>query len=155
MDFALIFARLFPGENVHPRAADVGITYADLANAKWRGSSPIPSLADCQSAWDAILVDHPELALPIDQQQAAIDKRSTKDLMSHTTPLVRLMRSSDRVTYQSVIQVRQAFNGLLAILAQGRFPTTQEASALKLPIRTWAQLKQATQNVIDSEDPAN
>lgn len=155
MDFVLVFDRLFPGENVHPRLCEGSIAYADLANDRWRGSKPIPSLADCQTAWNAIIAERPELALPPDQQKAAIDKRSAKDLMSHTTPLVRLMRSSDRVTYQSVIQVRQAFNGLLAILAQGRFPTTQEASALKLPIRTWAQLKQATQNVIDSEDPAN
>lgn len=86
---------------------------------------------------------------------AANEKQSAKDAMTHTTPLIRLMRSSDRVTYQSVVQVRQAFNGLLAILAQGRFPTTQEAASLQLSIRTWAQLKQATQSVIDSEDPAN
>jgi len=90
-----------------------------------------------------------------DGAKATDEKRAAKDAMTHTTPLVRLMRSSDRVTYQSVIQVRQAFNDLLDILAKGRFPTTQEAAALKLPIRTWAQLKQATQSVIDSEGPAN
>lgn len=155
MDFQLIFNRLFPGENVHPRLCEGNITYAGLANDRWRGSRPIPSLAECQAAWDAIIAEQPELALPIDQRQAVIDKQAAKDAMTHASPLVRLMRSSDRVTYQSVIQVRQAFNNLLAILAQGRFPTTQEAASLQLSIRTWAQLKQATQNVIDTEDPAN
>ena len=155
MDFQLIFNRLFPGENVHPRICEGNITYAGLANEKWRGSKTIPSLAECQAAWDAILAEQPELALPIDQRQAVIDKRAAKDAMTHTMPLVRLMRSSDRVTYRSVVQVRKAFNDLLDILAQGRFPTAQEKANLHLPIMTWAQAKQVVQAEIDNDDPAN
>lgn len=82
-------------------------------------------------------------------------KQAAKDAMTHTTPLVRLMRSSDRVTYKSVVQVRKAFNDLLAILAQGRFPTAQEKAALQLPILTWAKAKQVVQTEIDNDDPAN
>lgn len=155
MDFQLIFNRLFPGENVHPRLCEGNITYAGLANDRWRGSKPIPSLADCQAAWDAIVAERPELALPADQRQTVIDKRAAKDAMTYTSPLFRLMRSSDRVTYKSIIQIRKAFNDLLDILALGRLPTAQEVASLKLQIRTWSQLKQATQAEIDTDDPNN
>lgn len=155
MDFQLIFNRLFPGENVHPRICESNITYNDLANNKWRGSSPIPSLTDCQQTWNTILVERPELTLPVNEQKVVADKQAAKDAMTHSTPLVRLMRCSDRITYKSIVQVRQAFNDLLDILAQGRFPTAQEKTSLKLPIRTWSQLKQATQAEIDNDDSNN
>lgn len=83
------------------------------------------------------------------------DKQAAKDTMTHTSPLVRLMRCSDRVTYKSVVQVRKAYNDLLDILAQGRFPTAQEKASLKLPIMTWAQAKQVVQAEIDNNDPTN
>lgn len=60
MDFILIFERLFPGENVSPRACDG--TYAEIA-ATWRGSAPIPTLQECEAEWDAILLERPELGL--------------------------------------------------------------------------------------------
>lgn len=90
-----------------------------------------------------------------DGAKATDEKRAAKEAMTHATPLVRLMRSSDRVTYKSVVQVRKAFNNLLAILAQGRFPTNKEASQLQLPVMTWAQAKQVVQTEIDNDDPAN
>lgn len=131
-------------KTIWPWPADVGVN-RDFINGfwvEWAGIKPT----------DKEVSGH---CTPTPDVVANADKQAAKDAMTHTTPLVRLMRSSDRVTYQSVAQVRQAFNGLLAILAQGRFPTTQEATALQLPIRTWAQLKQATQNAIDTEDPTN
>lgn len=86
---------------------------------------------------------------------AAQEKQAAKESMVHTSPLIRLMRSSDRVTYKSVVQVRKAFNDLLDILAQGRFPTAQEKASLHLPIMTWAQAKQVVQVEIDNDDHAN
>lgn len=166
MDFGLIFSRLFPGENVHPRMVgpylpdphETYLMFADVTVPKeqqWRGSGPLPSWDVIQATWAAILVDMPELALPVDHRQVIIDKRAAKDAMTHTTPLIRLMRCSDRVTYKSIIQMRQAFNSLLDVLALGRFPTVQEVASLKLPIRSWSQLKQATQAEIDTDDPNN
>lgn len=127
----------------------VSVSIGDMADKTTWKFTPVDGATDAQKAAAQAVIDG------WDGSTATDEKRAAKNAMTHTTPLIRLMRSSDRVTYQSVVQVRQAFNGLLAILAQGRFPTNQEATALQLPIRTWAQLKQATQSVIDSEGPAN
>lgn len=83
------------------------------------------------------------------------DKRAAKSFLTSETPVTRLIRSSSRVTYKSVVQTRKAFNDLLDILALGRLPTPQEVTSLKLQIRTWSQLKQATQAEIDTDDPNN
>jgi hypothetical protein len=110
---------------------------------------PVDGVTDQQKAAAQSIIDG------WDGSASANEKLAAKDAMTHSTPLVRLMRCSDRVTYKSVVQMRQAFNGLLDILAQGRFPTTQEKTSLKLPIRTWSQLKQTTQAEIDTDDPNN
>lgn len=51
MDFALVFARMFPGENVSP-ATSSG-TYEQIV-ATWRGSQSCPTLAECEAVWATI-----------------------------------------------------------------------------------------------------
>lgn len=126
-----------------------GVSIGTLSDrTTWR-FTPSPAATGQQKAAAQTLIDTWDISDGMD------DKRTAKKAMTDTSPLVRLMRSSDRVTYQSVSQTRKAFNDLLDILALGRFPTTQEIASLKLAIRTWSQLKQATQNTIDTEDPNN
>ncbi len=109
MDFLLVFARLFPGENVHPRAADVGVSYDDLANGKWRGSRPIPSLEECQAAWAAILTERPELSLPTDRLQAAVNKQAAQQALAGTSPADFRFRALARLLYRNVPALRNAF----------------------------------------------
>jgi hypothetical protein len=126
-----------------------GVSIGTLSDrTTWR-FTPSPSATDQQKAAAQTLIDTWDISDGMD------DKRAAKDAMTHTTPLIRLMRSSDRVTYKSVVQVRKAFNDLLDILAQGRFPTAQEKASLHLTIMTWTQAKQVVQAEIDTDDPNN
>lgn len=145
MDFQLIFNRLFPGENVHPRLCEGNITYAGLANEKWRGSQPIPSLADCQAAWAAILVDMPELALPPDRQKAAIDKRIAKQPSS--APQGR----RDRAAYRVLLRAGAKHNSLVAMLAGKGVLTPAEAGAARLSVTTLDDFQAAVAAEIDND----
>lgn len=145
MDFQLIFNRLFPGENVHPRLCEGNITYAGLANDRWRGSKPIPSLADCQVAWNAIVAERPELALPVDQRQTVIDKRAAKQPSS--TPQGR----RDRAAYRVLLRAGAKHNALVALLAGKGVLTPAEAGAARLSVTTLDDFQAAVAAEIDNE----
>jgi hypothetical protein len=76
MDFALIFEKLFPDENVSPCVAG---SYGEIMST-WRGSRPIPSQAECQVVWDDILRSNPALREQIKQQENRVLKSVSKML---------------------------------------------------------------------------
>lgn len=145
MDFVLVFDRLFPGENVHPRVCEAGITYADLANSKWRGSRPIPSPAECQAAWGAILAERPELSLPADQRRAAADKRAAKQ--PDRSPQGR----RDRAAYRVLLRAGAKHNALCALLAGKGMLTPAEAASVRLAITTLEDFVAAVAAEIDND----
>jgi hypothetical protein len=145
MDFVLVFDRLFPGENVHPRVCEKGITYADLANDKWRGSGLIPSLADCQAAWSAILAERPELSLPLDLQKVALAKQAAKQ--PDSSPQGR----RDRAAYRVLLRACAKHNSLVALLAAKGTLTVAGAASVRLAVTTLDDFQAAVATEIDND----
>lgn len=153
MDFILIFDRLFPGENVSPRCADG--TYADIA-ATWRGSGPIPSEAECQTEWNAILAEMPELALTGEARVTAEEKKAAKQLMQLLkTPAGRALAAVTLRAFDENNTLRQWISDFKTATANAgtlaQFKTAV-AALPNTPQRTKAQLWGALVADIDSEE---
>lgn len=97
------------------------------------------------------LPDNPpimEVVDAVNREKKRIDAFATSN-----DPQAKSIRGLARVVLASVSNVIAKHNSLLAILASGRFPTQQEATALTIPVRNFATLmasvKQAAINEVD------
>ena len=113
IDFPIALSILFPGENVHPRVHEVGITYAQLNDGKWRGSTAIPMLAAIQTAWTNYLVAHPEYGLA----GAALDRFNNKSLLDTPNGLARLLVAIKRLDYADLTTMIPAYKTKYPTLA--------------------------------------
>ena len=143
VDFALVLDRLFPGENPHPMACSPGVTYADLANEKWRGSRPIPSEVELQAAWDQIQAEQPELFNPVLAQ-----KKDAKAALTKTDAAAIRSRSSSRLQLKTL---RAFCNALLGRLVTNGTITQQQADNIKSQIPAWAVFQAQLSAEIDAD----
>lgn len=156
MDFALIFSRLRPGENVSPLVGNVGVTYAQIA-ATWRGSGTIPTEQACQDEWTQILVEMPELALTGAAYVAAIARKVAK-AMAETD-----LSASSRIDRAIAVMVLDevytpledwinAFKAEVAAATSLADLKSRVAGLPTLPGRTKAQMVTFIKNRIDGNE---
>jgi hypothetical protein len=79
-----------------------------------------------------------------------IDAFATSD-----EPQAKSIRGLARVVLASVSNVIAKHNSLVSILASGRFPTQQEATALTIPVRDFATLMAAVKQAAINETNPN
>jgi len=95
-----------------------------------------------------------KIVAPNADELAAVDKANADTFIASSHPQARATRAMGRVTANAIANLAQKFNGLLAILSQGRLPTQAEADALKVTVRKWPVLLAAAKAENDNEtDP--
>lgn len=162
MDYALLFWKMFPGENVSPVVSSGDY---DAIARTWRGSKPIPSLAECQAAWQEHLPEFEKITDPapdsITMRQLLIglmgagwilpteaDAWSADGTLpaTITTVIDALPTEAERVAARiTARKMSSAYRNdpLLIAAAQAAMPgaTEQEISdALDQAFREWSQL---------------
>jgi hypothetical protein len=155
MDYPLVFAELFPGENVSPVVGNSGVTYAQISQT-WRGSTAIPSEETLQSTWESLILLHPEYALTGADLIAAIARKVAK-LLAESDPTAdgRIIRALAVTTLGEVNDLRQwiaAFKVQVAAATSLANLQTRVAALPAMPDRTKAQLIAAIKNKIDANE---
>jgi hypothetical protein len=144
MDYPLVFAELFPGENVSPVVNDPGVTYAQIAQT-WRGSGPIPSEATLQSTWNALLVAHPEYGMAGDVLLAELQRKAGRGQLDQTegSASARLARAIIVGTVTELNDLRAwitSFKAAVAAASSLANLQTRVAALANTPQRTKAQV---------------
>ncbi len=151
MDMVLILDRLKIPNADRGSCAQSDATYNQMV-AAWVGPSTPPTLVQVQAAWDAIILENPELVLTGIEQMKALDRKQAIIGMTSSSPDAVRERAESLYNYQAHKEMRNAFNNLLDLLVTKGTITAAQATARKLTVPTRAEAKDAVKNLIINDD---